>query len=89
MLKLCLERISVLNIERKTVSIPPIRSMDDALGALSLITQACANGVIPVNEGEALVRLVVATASALKDVDLVRRVEALEGGRQYGQPDTA
>lgn len=81
MLKLCLERIAVLNTERKPVALPAIRSMDDALEALALITQACANGVIPVSDGEALARLVGGTATALKDVDLVRRVEVLEGDR--------
>jgi len=82
MLKLCLERISAINIKRSAISIPNIRTMDDVLEALSLIIQACARDEIPVSDGEALARLVGTTAAVLRDIDLTRRLEALEGKRR-------
>ncbi len=80
MLKLCVSRLELLERGPLGFSMPPLMSIDDLPVATAAILDAAMKGVIPAHVGAELAKLVTIHASALRDVELHRRLKALEGG---------
>jgi len=58
--------------------LPPLESVSDVSAAIGAVTQACANGLLTVDEAAALADILERHASILKADAIERRLKALE-----------
>jgi len=78
-LRLCIERLVPRRLDRFIeFKLPAIREPNDAVAALSRITEGIGQGELTASEAASLVNLVQVTTKALEVLDLDRRLSALE-----------
>jgi hypothetical protein len=81
-LRLCLDRLCPVRRDRPVhFEAPELRNPDDALGALSGIVQAMANGILTANEASAAANIVGSFIRAVEAKDHEERIRRLEDSR--------
>jgi len=81
-LRLCLERIAPPRKDASVmVTLPPVRSAEDAVEASAALLSAVADGEVTPDEAGRLMALLVGHKSVLEAGELERRIAALEAGR--------
>jgi hypothetical protein len=64
------------------LDLPTIRTAEDAMLAMSVVTDAAAAGTISPDEGEGFAKLIEAQRRAIETADLADRIAALEAARR-------
>ncbi|GBR76635.1 DUF5681 domain-containing protein [Acidiphilium acidophilum] len=64
------------------LDLPTIRTAEDAMLAMSVVTDAAAAGTISPDEGEGFAKLIEAHRRAIETADLAERIAALEADRR-------
>jgi hypothetical protein len=68
------------------VSLPPIKTLDDAVTAMGMIAQAASAGAITIEEARALSEIIESFRKTHELADIERRLAALEKGTAHGAP---
>src|SRR5437868_3106480 len=80
-LRMCLDRVLPVRRERRvSITLPPIKSAEDAAKAMDAILEAVASAKISPSEAVEIAKLVETRIKAIEVVDLEQRIALLETG---------